>query len=173
MPTLVLDPPPAEFQALLERRRRVGADRRDEVWKGVLHMAPAPHYRHARLQWQLALLLDGPARAAGLEPSSEFNLGEPEDYRIPDGGLHRPTPEGLYLPTAAVVIEILSPGDETPDKLPFYATHHVDELVIVDSEQRTVQWLALGEDGSYRQVKRSRIIDLGAEELADRIDWPA
>jgi hypothetical protein len=61
MPTLVLDPAPAEFEQLLERRRRTGADRRDEVWEGVLRMAPGPHSRHSRLQWQLALLLDGPA----------------------------------------------------------------------------------------------------------------
>jgi Uma2 family endonuclease len=172
MRTLVLDPPPGEFEQLLERRRRTGADRRDEVWEGVLHMAPAPHSRHSRLQWQLALLLDGPARAAGLEPTSEFNLGEPDDYRIPDGGLHRPTPDGLYLPTAALVIEILSPGDETWEKLPFYAAHRVEELLIIDPDKHTVQWLAPA-GGEYRPIERSLLIELGPGELAERIDWPA
>ena len=42
MPTLVRDPQPAEFEALLERRRRLGQDLFDEVWEGVLHMNPAP-----------------------------------------------------------------------------------------------------------------------------------
>ena len=172
MRTLVLDPPPGEFEQLLERRRRTGADRRDEVWEGVLHMAPAPHSRHSRLQWQLALLLDGPARAAGLEPTSEFNLGEPDDYRIPDGGLHRPTPDGLYLPTAALVIEILSPGDETWEKLPFYAAHRVEELLIIDPDKHKVQWLAPA-GGEYRPIERSLLIELGPGELAERIDWPA
>ena len=36
MATLVNDPPPAEFEALLERRRGLGQDLFDEVWDGVL-----------------------------------------------------------------------------------------------------------------------------------------
>ncbi len=134
-------------------------------------MAPVPHSRHARLQWQLALLLDGPARAGGLEPSSEFNLGEPADYRIPDGGLHRSAPDGLYLPTVATAIAILSPGDETWEKLAFYAGHQVQELLIIDPDERTVQWLAL-DGGEYRPVEQSALIELGADQLAARIDWP-
>lgn len=57
MPTLVRDPPPAEFKALLERRRRLGQDLFDEVWKGVLHMNPAPSGRHARIEAQLLAIL--------------------------------------------------------------------------------------------------------------------
>ena len=65
MRTLLPDPPPAEFEALLERRRRWGADRHDEVWKGVLHMAPAPGNAHADVQHQLAVLIDAPAIKGG------------------------------------------------------------------------------------------------------------
>ena len=43
VPTLVLDPPPADFEALLERRRKLGQDLLDEVWEGVYHMNPALH----------------------------------------------------------------------------------------------------------------------------------
>ncbi|MGI8413509.1 MAG: hypothetical protein ACR2QA_13710 [Solirubrobacteraceae bacterium] len=53
MRTLLSDPPPAEFEELLERRRRWGADRRDEVWEGVLHMNPAPSIAHGDLVAQL------------------------------------------------------------------------------------------------------------------------
>ena len=35
MPTLVMDPAPAEIDALIERRRRLGLDHRDEIWEGV------------------------------------------------------------------------------------------------------------------------------------------
>ena len=77
MPTLVLDPPPPELQALIDRRRRAGLDRLDEVWEGVLHMIAAPSFEHARITQQLAVLLDGPARAAGLIPA----IGE---FVIPD-----------------------------------------------------------------------------------------
>ncbi len=91
MRTLLSDPPPPPFDELLERRRRWGADRRDEVWEGVLHMTPAAHGRHHRVQQQLAVILDGPARVAGLVAAiGDFNLGEATDYRIPDGGLHAP-----------------------------------------------------------------------------------
>ena len=68
VPTLVLDPPPADFEALLERRRQLGHDLLDEVWEGVYHMNPAPHQRHAHAAQQLAELLGAPAREAGLVP---------------------------------------------------------------------------------------------------------
>jgi Uma2 family endonuclease len=172
MRTLLPDPAPAEIEAVLERRRQIGADRHDEVWDGVLHMAPAAHGRHHLVQQQLAVLLDGPARAAGLLPAiGDFNLGQPDDYRVPDGALHRPGPDRLYYPTAALVVEIVSPGDASWEKLPFYAARHVDEVLIVDPQKRMVDWFSL-EEGEYREIDHSRLIDLGQTELARRIDWP-
>lgn len=172
MRTLVLDPPPVEIEALLERRRRLGLDRHDEMWDGVLHVNPAPHGRHHRVQHQLAHLLTAPALAAGLIPAiGEFNLGTADDYRVPDGALHRPGPDELYYPTAALVVEIVSPGDETWEKLPFYAVHHVDELLLVDPLKHTVDWLGLRDD-AYVPLGRSELISLGAEDLAQQIDWP-
>ena len=130
VPTLVLDPPPADFEALLERRRKLGQDLLDEVWEGVYHMNPAPHQRRANIAQQLAELLGAPAREAGLVPMiSIFNLGEPDDYRVPDGGLFRPGPDEVYAPTAELVVEIVSPGDESWQKLGFYADHGVGELL--------------------------------------------
>jgi Putative restriction endonuclease len=171
MPTLVRDPQPAEFEALLERRRRLGQDLFDEVWEGVLHMNPAPHSQHGRLEWQLALILAPLAAATGLRALGQFNLGEEGDYRVPDGALVRPSPDAVYLATAALVLEIISPGDETWEKLDFYALHGVEELLIADPQKRTVSWMGL-EGGEYRHLKRSRLIELGAAELDDRIDWP-
>lgn len=173
MPTLVLDPPPHELEALAERRRQSGLDRLDEVWEGVLHMVPAPSHRHALIAQQLAELLGPLARVAGLCPTMhQFNLGDSEeDFRVPDGGLHRPGAGELWHPTAALVVEIVSPGDETWQKLPFYAAHQVDEVLIVDPAERTVHWLALT-DGEYRPIERSGLIDLGPSDLAEHIDWP-
>lgn len=173
MPTLVRDPQPAEFEALLERRRRLSQDLLDEVWDGVYHMNPAPHSRHSAIQQQLAELLGPPAREAGLVPRlGIFNVGEPDDYRVPDGGLLRPGPDAVHLPTAALVVEIVSPGDETWDKLRFYAAHEVDELLIVDPQERRVHWLALEPNADYRPVERSALVALGPVKLAERIDWP-
>lgn len=76
----------------------------------------------------------------------------------------------MWHPTAALVIEILSPGDETWQKLPFYAEHHVEEILIVDPDARVVHWLAL-EEGRYEPVERSALIELGPAQLARLIDW--
>jgi Uma2 family endonuclease len=70
------------------------------------------------------------------------------------------------------VIEIVSPNDETWEKLPFYAAHDVDEVPIVDPQERSVDWLAL-EAGEYRPVERSGLLDLSAQGLAEQLDWPA
>ncbi|HYB23162.1 MAG TPA: Uma2 family endonuclease, partial [Solirubrobacteraceae bacterium] len=76
-----------------------------------------------------------------------------------------------WYSTAALVIEIVSPGDESWEKLPFYAAHGVDEVLIVDPATRSVDWLGLNE-GEYRPIARSGLIDMSAGELAERIDWP-
>lgn len=172
MRVLVCDPPPPQFEAYLEDRRRTGADRRDEIWDGVLHMAPSPQRRHGTLLMRLMALLDPVARSAGLEPIADFNIGEPRDYRIPDAGLLRPGPNAVYLQTAALAIEVVSPGDETWEKVPFYAAHGVNELLIIDPETHGIDWLRLT-DGAYQPTEQSRLIDLGPEQLSELIEWPA
>jgi Uma2 family endonuclease len=172
MPTLILDPPPHQLEELLEQRRRMGADRHDEVWKGVYHMVPGPGAPHSFVAHQVSVLLDAPARAAGLYVGLEFNVGlSKDDYRVPDLGVHRELRTEKWVPTAAIVVEILSPTDEAWQKLPFYAEHGVDELLFVDPVKRSVTWLAL-RDGSYDPVEHSALIELSASELAQRIDWP-
>ena len=136
-------------------------------------MVPAPSGEHAYVAQQLAVILDRPCRDAGLVPAmGGFNLGESEhDYRVPDGGVHSAIPRGVWLPSAKLVVEIVSPGDESREKLPFYARHRVNEVLILDPREHTVDWFALG-DGDYRPIDRSELIDLASAELAQRIDWP-
>lgn len=173
MTVVVLDPQPIEISQLIERRRRLGQDLFDEVWAGVLHMHPAPHGRHAEVAQELAEILGPLARATGLVPRvSIFNLGDAGDYRVPDGGLIRSGDVQLYFPTAALVLEIVSPGDETWQKLDFYAAHAVDEVLIVDPASRSVDWLALRDSG-YVAIAHSDLVELGPAELAARLSWPA
>jgi Uma2 family endonuclease len=173
MRAVVLDPSSAGLEELLERRRRSGLDRLDEVWDGVLHMVPAPSGPHSSLEWQLAYLLSPLARQAGLHAGGQFNLGEGEhDFRVPDGGLHREPPLVTWYSTVALVLEIVSPGDESWERLSFYAAHGVDEVLIVDPATRSVDWLGLS-DGEYRPIERSGLVEMSASELAARIDWPA
>jgi len=103
MPTLVLDPQPAELTSLIERRRQLSQDLFDEVWEGVLHINPAPAGGHARVDQQLAELLGGLARREGLTATGPFSLGESEhDYRFQQRGLERSTVEGPFTIAQAI-----------------------------------------------------------------------
>jgi Uma2 family endonuclease len=170
--TVVLHPPPLELEQLIERRRRLGHDRCDEVWDGEYHMVPGPNAAHARLDQQLAELLGPAARQAGLTATGDFNLGERDDFRVPDRGVHDGEPRGTWVPTAALVVEILSPGDETWQKPPFYARRGVREVLIVDPLERAVHWPALAA-GRYVERDRSAVLELGSDELAGLLEWPA
>jgi hypothetical protein len=74
---------------LLAHRRLTGIDRRDEMWEGVLHMAPAPNREHQRILDELIMFL-GPLikqQARGTLQSGINVFGEAspkENYRIPD-----------------------------------------------------------------------------------------
>lgn len=73
-------------------------------------------------------------------------------------------------PTAALAVEVLSGREPADKKLGFCAAHRVDELVMIDPDQRTVLWLELHE-GAYEPLQRPGVIGLRPAELADRIDW--
>jgi hypothetical protein len=170
---LVLDPQTAGLGELMERRRRSGLDRMDEIWEGVYHMVPAPNIGHGDIESQLHRILGPLAARAGLKMIGQSNLGEGEhDFRVPDAALHKPDAAGTWHSSAALLIEIASPNDESWEKLPFYAAHEVDEVLIVDPRQRSVSWFALT-DGEYRPVQRSGLIEIGGDELSDQISWPA
>ncbi len=122
-------------EQLLAERRKAGVDRWDEVWEGVLHMVPPPSGAHQRFGMRLAHVLDALAREAGLVGSYEtglFRPGTDDDYRVPDQVYARPdllTERGVDGP-AELVVEIRSPGDETYDKLRFYADLGVGEVLV-------------------------------------------
>jgi Uma2 family endonuclease len=171
MRTVILGERPPAIEALIESRRRTGADRRDEIWDGDYHMNPAPRRPHGNLQAQLIYLLTPHARRQRLYVTSDFNVGVPNDYRIPDGGICRDNADVVYADTAALVIEVHSPDDETYEKLPFYAARRVDEVVIADPATRRLTWLRLAE-GTYVETDRSALLDLDTADLAAQLDWP-
>src|SRR5215213_7848817 len=143
MKTVILGEQPPEIAAFLARRRALDQDRLDEVWEGEYHVVPAPHFWHAHVQNTLAELLGPLARAAGLVGAGEFNLGEQGDFRVPDGGYVRGMPDEVFVPTAAIVVEVLSPGDETWMKFGFFARRGVEEVCIADPRTREVRWFVL------------------------------
>ena len=133
-------------ERILERRRRAGADRWDEMWNGVLHMPPMPTRDHQDLEGALETWLRTFwAPRSGGRVYHQINVARPgawpDDYRIPD--LVLLTPERFGIDRDAyfeggpdVVVEIRSPGDETDEKLPFYAEVGVREVWIIDRDRR-------------------------------------
>ena len=181
MATVVLGERPAELESWLTRRRALGQDRHDEMWKGDYHVVPGPSAEHAVVDSRLARLLWPRAERAGLHMTTAFNLGESDDYRVPDGGLHRAQPSGIFVPTAAMVVEVVSPADETFAKLRFYAQHAVGEVLVADPALRTVRiWqlrpgLASGSrepEPSYGETGRSDLLTISGSMLADELSWP-
>lgn len=149
-----LDEAPA---ALLAERKRLGLDRFDEVWDGVLHMNPAPNMRHGRLARTLLLGLTPAAEAAGLEVLMEMNLiaiGEPgwNDYRVPDLMVIGPAVDagrGVQGPPE-LVIEVRSPGDDSYRKLPFYEQIGAGEVVIAHRDTGAIEHWINGPGGLTR-----------------------
>ena len=134
----------------LARRRQTGIDRYDEVWEGVLHMAPAPAYEHQRIVSAmdrfLGPLCERTARGVLAPGINVFNEASgSQDYRIPDltfvGAGRRDiiAPDGIRGGGPDAVIEIRSPEDETSDKLPFFARLGVREVIVVQSDTKEIE----------------------------------
>lgn len=128
---------------LREQRQAWGADHHDEVWEGVYVMAPLPNDEHQKLVLRLGSILDGVLGWTGLgEVRPGVNLTGREDdwradFRAPDvtvflrGGAAE-NRDTHWLGPADFLVEIISPGDRTREKLPFYERLGVREVLIVD-----------------------------------------
>ena len=173
MPTLVMDPAPAEIDALIEYRRRLDLDHYDEVVGGVLHMNPPPTGEHQYVLQQLDDLLGPLARQASLVPlMNEFGLGREgkDNYRVPDGGLHRAVPRGVYQGTAALVIEIVVSRAMRAGRSSPYAAH---EMMRSDRRPaRALDQLAGTQERRVPTDRAQRSDHLGPDDLAEQIDWP-
>ncbi len=171
MKTIVVGEPPVEIVAFLARRRALGQDRFDEVWEGDYHVVQVPHAWHGYVSTEVADVLRHPTQGAGLVGTTRFNLGVANDYRAPDGGYHRTLPSGLYVPTAAIVVEILAEADETWEKFDFYARHGVDEICIADPRTKVIRWFVLAGD-AYDERTASPLLGVTTASLVAGIDWP-
>jgi Uma2 family endonuclease len=134
-------------QALLEERRAQGADRWDEMWEGELHMVPPPSELHQAVGTKLVRVLAPLAEARGLEARYETGLFRPgvdDDYKVPDQLYARLDlrSERGFEGGAALVVEILSPDDETYAKLDWYAAVGVAEVLVIEPGTRRIELFA-------------------------------
>ncbi len=171
MRTLFVTDPPPPVEDWLARRRALGQDRFDEVWEGEYHVAPAPSGKHGRVDDRLGRILGPLADRAGLQGTTACNIGGPGDYRVPDRAWFRTGGLDVWNPTAAIVAEIVSPGDESRRKFDFYHHAGIEEVLIVDPDARTVEWFVRGPD-AFRSADASTLMGISAADLAAAIDWP-
>ena len=171
MTTVTLGTP--EVEAVIARRRALGHDRRDEQWGDRYFMAPHATTAHSELCVTISSVLRLLARPLGLVTLGEHNLGTgPKRYVVPDGAVVRFRTPGVYQETALLVVEVLSPGDDTPFKVEtVFGSLGVVEVLLADPATATLQLLRHTQ-GAYLDVDRSEVLGVTVTELAQQIDWP-
>jgi Uma2 family endonuclease len=163
MTTLITDPQLEE--RLKEERHVSGADQHDEVWEGVYVMAPLANNEHQEIVGRLVVILGYVVEWPGLgKVTPGVNLAgfAPDwqyDYRAPDVVVFlehtRATNYGTHWRGAAdFIVEIVSPGDRSREKIPFYSHIGVRELLIVDRQPWTIELYRHGE-GQLEKIGQS------------------
>ncbi len=166
----------------LARRRLIGVDRWDEMWEGVLHMAPAPNDEHQRMLDELIIflvpLLKGAGRGTLRSGINVFDEASPrESYRMPDAtfvALGRESiraKDGIRGAGPDAVVEIRSPGDESYEKLPFFASLGVREVIVIDRDTKQPEVLQL-KGQQYVAVPADRDGWLASETMRVRFRQP-
>jgi Uma2 family endonuclease len=124
-------------------RKSSGEDRLDEVWDGVYFMPPLPNNEHQFFQTQLAVILqfalgsvDQGVAYAGVNVSDR-KKGWLKNYRCPDVAVVLPGCRAKNCGThwfggPDFAVEIISPKDRSREKLSFYRSVGVRELLLMD-----------------------------------------
>lgn len=176
MTAMILDP--ALEERLLEQRRAWGADKFDEVWEGIYMMAPPPNDEHQNLAGDFCSILKdilGWQGLADVRPGVNLaaRTGEwTKNFRCPDVAVFLRDTQAENCDThwrgpADFLIEITSPGDRTHEKIAFYDHIGVEELLIVNREDWTLE-LYQRQDGRLQKTAQSRPAD-GAKLQSQKV----
>ncbi|MGB7156714.1 MAG: Uma2 family endonuclease [Tepidisphaeraceae bacterium] len=169
MEVLVTDPNLAD--RLIAQRQEWEVDRFDEVWDGVYVLAPIADNTHQELQMLLGSILYE-MMGMGSRPGVHVYMGVNVSDRIDGWELNYRWPDvAVFLPGTTAhecgshwcggpdfAVEIRCRGDRTMQKLPFYASVNVRELLIIDREPWSVEVYRLRE-GALNRVDRIAIDD--------------
>jgi Uma2 family endonuclease len=165
MAVMVLDPD-VEERLLAERESHDGSQY-DEVWEGVYVMAPLPNDEHQEIVSGLDFMLEeviGRPRLGKVRPGvnlSDRGEGWKQNFREPDVAVFlrdgKAINHGTHWQGAAdFLVEIISPGERTRDKIPFYSSLGVVELLIVDREPWSLE-LYRQQDGELKKIGQSTL----------------
>jgi len=163
MTTIITDPSLEE--TLKAQRCLTGADRYDEVWEGTSMMAPFPNDEHQQIVSRMSAILEDVVGWHGLgEVRPGVNVSDREEdwtqnYRVPDVAVFLRDGEARNCGThwfggPDFVVEVISPDDQTREKLPFYEKVAARELLLVDRDPWSLELLRLHE-GTLAQVGNS------------------
>jgi Uma2 family endonuclease len=157
------------IRRIIRRRRRLGLDRKDEVWNGRYIVMPDPDNVHQDLIGGLLTVLRiviSWAKLGNAYPGG--NISDRDDkwttnYRVPDVTvfLNDNPAENRHThwfggPDMAV--EIVSDNDKSRKKLDFYASVGTRELLVVDRDPWQVELFRLT-DGALVSVGKSSVAD--------------
>ncbi len=165
MAIMVLDPY-VEQQIRAERAGSDG-DQYDEVWEGVYVVTPLPNDEHQEIVSALDSILQevvGWPQLGKVRPGvnlSDREEGWEQNYREPDVAVFLRDTKAVNCGThwrgaADFLVEIISPGERTRDKLPFYSSLGVVELLIVDRDPWTLE-LYRQQDGQLAKIGQSTL----------------
>jgi Uma2 family endonuclease len=160
MTLIVTDP--RDQARLIAERREAGADRFDEVWEGDYVMAPLADDEHQDVQaglvmvFRLVMTAGGKAQVRGGVNVTDRETDWEQNFRCPDvtvfmEGTTAQNRGSHWLGGPDFAVEILSPGDRTPKKLPFYASVNVRELLVVGRDPWSLELYRL-RDGQLVSV---------------------
>ena len=158
-----------KVRRIIHRRRRLGLDRKDEVWNGRYIIMPDPDNVHQEFVAELVFILTLVVKRAGLGnvyPGGNISDREEKwtsNYRVPDVTvfLNDNPAENRnthWFGGPDLAIEIVSDNDKSRKKLNFYAGVGTRELLIVDRVPWQLELFRLT-DGELVSVGKSSVTD--------------
>lgn len=175
MSVIIYDP---EFAEVVKRTRAdSGGDRYTEVWDGVTVMPALPNNEHQDLVLGLCVAFAAVVnRDAGDRVHPGANVSDQEEdwkqnYRCPDAlvalsGCRAEDRETHWFGGPDLVVEIQSPGQDSREKLDFYAAVGCRELLVIDRRPWVLE-LYRFDDGRSTSVGRVTAAD--TTELASTV----
>lgn len=133
------------FEKVQKDRAKEGLDKYDEVWDGVVVVMPLPNDEHQEIVGGLdycitaALGWPNPHRIRPGVNLSDRAKGWDRNYREPDFVVFLEGNPAVNHNTHWVggpdfLVEIVSPDDQSREKLPFYAKLDTKEVLIIDRD---------------------------------------